>query len=61
MPVGPSGRVVLEIDPQLKRRLYSALALDQMHLKDWFRAQVERYLADQEQGSLFPPATTENK
>lgn len=59
MPVSSSGRVVIEMDPQLKRRLYSALALDQLHLKDWFQAQAEQYLASREQTPLFPPLSVE--
>ena len=44
MPVGSSGRVVIEIDQNLKRRLYSALALEQSTLKDWFCQSVEQFL-----------------
>jgi len=36
MAIGTSGRIVLEIDPDLKRKLYASLALEQMTLKDWF-------------------------
>jgi hypothetical protein len=44
MPIGSSGRVVIEIDESLKRRLYSALALEQSTLKDWFCQSVEHFL-----------------
>ena len=46
--LGKSGRFVLEIDPQTKRRLYSKLAGEGLTLKDWFVAKAEAYLADDE-------------
>lgn len=36
MAVGESGRIVIDVDPKVKRRLYSALALSGSTLKDWF-------------------------
>jgi hypothetical protein len=36
MPRGTSGRIVVEIDPALKRRLYSVLAEKGFTLKGWF-------------------------
>jgi hypothetical protein len=57
MAIGDSGRVVLEIDPLLKRRLYSALALEHQSLKDWFIAKAEEYLQAQQQPSLFRSAS----
>lgn len=53
MAIGDSGRVVLEIDPQLKRRLYSALMLEKKSLKNWFVAAAEQFLKDREQQQLF--------
>ena len=44
MPKGTSGRIVVHVDTVLKRRLYSALALDNKTLKQWFIQEVERYL-----------------
>ena len=46
MPKGQSGRVVIEVDPTLKRRLYSALAIENSTLKDWFISTATEYLAD---------------
>lgn len=46
MAKGESGRVVVEIDPELKRKLYSALAIDNLTLKDWFIAEAEAFVAD---------------
>ncbi|WP_420723691.1 hypothetical protein [Hwanghaeella sp. LZ110] len=44
-----SGRIVVELEPSLKRRLYSALAMDNQTLKDWMIKQVEAYLSAQSQ------------
>lgn len=56
MPVGESGRVVVDIGPVLKRRLHAALVADGMTLKEWFIAEAERYLADRTQPNLFGPS-----
>ena len=44
MAKGGSGRVVMEINPELKKELYSILALEQKTLKDWFIEQAEDFL-----------------
>lgn len=44
MPRSSGGRVVVEVDPELKKRLYAALSLDGTTLKDWLIQEVERYL-----------------
>ena len=49
MPVGKSGRIVIEIDPTLKQELYQSLGKDDSNLKEWFLEQVERYLAGKSQ------------
>ncbi len=46
MARGPSGRLVIEMDPILKRDLHSALAADGITLKDWFLKHVSEYVAD---------------
>lgn len=48
MPKGESGRVVVELEPTMKRKLYSALAMDSRTLKDWMIENIERYLSDQD-------------
>jgi hypothetical protein len=58
MAIGDSGRIVLEIEPSLKRRLYSALQLERTSLKDWFIARAEEYMQSQQQPSLFGATTT---
>lgn len=64
MARGESGRVVIEVDPALKRELYAALAISGSTLKDWFVRSAEDYCSSGVQGSLFatltrraPPAT----
>ena len=47
-----SGRIVIEVDPDLKRDLYSVLALEDMTLKDWFTAQANRYISDHREPRL---------
>lgn len=46
MSRGKSGRIVLEIDPRLKARLYTLLSADGKTLKEWFVGQAERYISD---------------
>lgn len=57
MARGSSGRVVVEIDPLLKRRLYAALAAEALTLKDWFTQRALEQVATREQPSLFAGAT----
>lgn len=52
MSIGNSGRIVIEIEPLLKRELYSALARDGSTLKEWFIRSAERYLSNS--GSQLP-------
>ena len=52
MPKGESGRIVIEVDPDLKRRLYVALAGDASTLKDWFVAAAINYVAERPQPNL---------
>ena len=52
MSRGSSGRIVIEIDPEIKKELYSALAKDGMNLKQWFLQNVDTFLSNQSQLSL---------
>ena len=52
MPVGRSGRVVIEIDPELKQELYASLEAEGLRLKHWFLGHVEERLKDHTQMSL---------
>lgn len=44
MAKGSSGRIVVEINPELKQELYEALGAEGMNLKQWFLDNVERFL-----------------
>lgn len=48
MARGQSGRVVLEIDPALKRQIHARLAADGRTLKSWFLQKAGELLAQQE-------------
>ncbi len=52
MSVGPSGRIVIEIDPETKQELYQALAKEDLKLKHWFLIQAEEFLKDRQQLKL---------
>ena len=52
MPAGASGRVVVEIDVELKRRLYSVLARRGMTMKAWLTAAASDYIRGVEQPNL---------
>tara|TARA_B110000503_G_scaffold96415_1_gene144996 strand:- start:611 stop:808 length:198 start_codon:yes stop_codon:yes gene_type:complete len=45
MGIGTSGRIVIEMQPDLKQELYGALARENKSLKKWFLEHVEEYLA----------------
>jgi hypothetical protein len=44
MARGQSGRIVLEVTPELKNELYSAISKKGMTLKDWFVDTAEQYI-----------------
>jgi hypothetical protein len=50
---GPSGRIVVEIDVQRKRRLYEHLAGDDLTFKEWLLRHVDAYVGEEDQVSLF--------
>ena len=56
MARGRSGRVVLEIDAELKRQIYAALENKQQTMKDWFIGEAERLIYGEKQPSLFDRA-----
>ncbi|CAN5145355.1 hypothetical protein BH18GEM1_BH18GEM1_03920 [soil metagenome] len=53
MARGSSGRIVIEIDPEFKERLYRVLYSDGVTLKEWFLLNAERFLNERSQPSLF--------
>ncbi len=44
MPRGNSGRVVIELDPDIKSQLYQALKGEKLTLKEWFLLRTREYL-----------------
>jgi hypothetical protein len=52
MAVGKSGRIVIEIDPELKQKLYQSLGKDESNLKAWFLEQVDLYLNGKSQAPI---------
>ena len=55
MSIGPSGRIVIEVEPEVKRELYSALARDGLTLKDWFLSNAANYLNKENTGYITKP------
>lgn len=49
MSVGTSGRIVIEVEIEIKRELYSALSREGMTLKAWFLKSATTYLSDRTQ------------
>ncbi len=49
MSRGNSGRIVIEIDPALKRELHSVLALEGVTLKECFISYAENYIKQHSQ------------
>lgn len=52
MSIGSSGRIVIEVEPELKRELYAYLTRDGLTLKEWFLQEARTYLATTNQLSL---------
>ena len=61
MPIGESGRIVIEVDTDLKRELYVALERDGLTLKQWFIRRASNYVADAVQPSLAFSADRQTK
>ena len=53
MAKGSSGRLVIVVDPGLKRELYVELARLNLTLKDWFIRQATTFIETSHQPSLF--------
>lgn len=59
MAIGKSGRIVLEVDPALKKALYVALMARETTMKDWFIDQATSYITEMEQPNLFDASVAE--
>lgn len=46
MAKSESGRIALEVEPKLKKALYSILAMEQKTLKDWFVDQAQKHIKE---------------
>jgi predicted HicB family RNase H-like nuclease len=60
MSIGNSGRIVIEVKPEVKRRLYSALASEGISLKEWFLKNAEQYLEGNNRQLNGPSKTDKN-
>ena len=52
MSIGNSGRIVIEIEPDLKQELHAALKQEGLNLKTWFLENATEFLADRGQLKL---------
>jgi predicted Rossmann fold nucleotide-binding protein DprA/Smf involved in DNA uptake len=59
MPVGRSGRIVVEFDPELKRRLHGRLRSEGRDFKGWLLDRVREYLEAPRAGVEAPRSTEE--
>jgi hypothetical protein len=55
MAVGKSGRIVLEIEPELKHKLYSVLSLERLTLKEWFIGLAEQHIQSRQEPATPSP------
>lgn len=53
MAIGRSGRIVLEIDPEVKKKIYSILTLESLTLKDWFLIKVREKIEENKDKSYL--------
>ncbi len=61
MSIGDSGRIVIEVDTELKKMLYATLEKENLTLKQWFIVNATTYLREAEQPSLFAPEMVHKK
>jgi DNA (cytosine-5)-methyltransferase 1 len=58
MAKSDSGRVVIEVDAELKSRLHTELSSSGMNMKEWFTQRAKAFLAESENGLLAEPQAT---
>lgn len=58
MSRGAGPRMVVELDPALKRSLYAELAYDGLTFKDWLTREAQRYVSERRQPTLFVAEST---
>lgn len=54
MSIGNSGRIVIEIEPELKKQLHAVLRLEGKNLKSWFLENVTELLEHQAKQKTLP-------
>lgn len=52
MSIGKSGRVIVEMEPELKKELHAVLRQEGTNLKAWFLEKVDELLAEKSQKPL---------
>ena len=58
---GRSGRIVVEVDPELKLELYTALTYKGLTLKAWFVEEAQNYINQHRQPLLFHRSTASSR
>ena len=53
MAKGSSGRLVIEIDPLIKKELYERLGEKGLNMREWFLINANAYLKQNNQSSLL--------
>ncbi len=53
MAKGSSGRLVIEIDPSVKKELYERLGEKGLNMREWFLINANAYLKKNKQSSLL--------
>ena len=53
MAKGSSGRLVIEIDPLIKKELYEKLGEKGLNMREWFLINANAYLKQNKQSSLL--------
>ena len=53
MAKGSSGRLVIEIDPSIKKELYERLGEKGLNMREWFLINANAYLKQNKQSSLL--------
>jgi hypothetical protein len=54
MARGQSGRIIAELDPELKGELYVELAREGRTFKEWLTEAAKVYVTSRQQPNLFP-------
>jgi hypothetical protein len=60
MARGNSGRIIIEMEPEAKKRLYDALDLTGSTLKEWFLKHAADFCGETVQPSLFQLSETQS-